>query len=132
MSQRSPSSRHALRAQYSAGQVTLLGTRQDHPCHFPRLTVLVHSLRCSRSGIFGVQPIRDQVFEGMCPDFLLGYPGIKVTQMLDLSNRGVDLVHLEDGRHSDRFRSLAAHLVHHLHVALPGPFLISSKDPNTT
>ena len=50
--------------------------------------------------------------------------------MLDLAVRGVDLVHLEDGCHGDRFRGLVIHFVHRLQVALPSPFLISSKDPN--
>ncbi|GMN65310.1 hypothetical protein TIFTF001_034375 [Ficus carica] len=77
----------------------------------------------------GNDPGPTLVLDGMCPDFLLGYPGVKVAQTLDLSVRGVDIVHLEDGHLGDRFRSLAAHLVHRLHVALPGPFLISSKNP---
>ncbi|GMN33511.1 hypothetical protein TIFTF001_044804 [Ficus carica] len=86
MSQRSPSSRPAPPARCSAGQAAVSGTRQDHPWRFPRLTVQEHPFHCSRN----------EVLDEMCPDFLFGYLGIKVAQMLDLSNRGVDLVHLED------------------------------------
>ncbi|GMN63873.1 hypothetical protein TIFTF001_032953 [Ficus carica] len=60
------------------------------------------------------------------------YPGIQVAQALDLSVGGFDLVHRENGCHSDRSRGFSAYFVHRLHVAFSRPFLVSPKDADST
>ncbi|GMN19290.1 hypothetical protein TIFTF001_046932 [Ficus carica] len=75
-----------------------------------------------------VQLVRYQFFHGVCPDLLFRYLGIQVTQALDLSSGGFNLVHHEDGRDGDWGRDLSAYFVHCLQITPPRPFLVSPKD----
>ncbi|GMN52749.1 hypothetical protein TIFTF001_021887 [Ficus carica] len=67
----------------------------------------------------------------MCSDLLFRYPGVKVTQVLDLVFGGIDLIYLKDGCHDGRLGRPVAQFVHSFHVAFPDLFLVSSKDSNT-
>ncbi|GMN65018.1 hypothetical protein TIFTF001_034096 [Ficus carica] len=57
--------------------------------------------------------------------------GIRVAQGLDLPAGGFRSIHHEDDGHGGRGRGLPAHFVHCLHIALAGPFLVSSEDADS-